>query len=65
MKDGSKVEQAVAHATGSPQNPMTDELLAGKFMTLASETLGATDAGALLDRLWHLDEAKTIVGLVP
>jgi 2-methylcitrate dehydratase PrpD len=65
MKDGSKIEQAVSHATGSPENPMTDEALAGKFMTLASETLGGKDAGELLDRLWHLDEAKTIAGLVP
>jgi 2-methylcitrate dehydratase PrpD len=65
MKDGSMIEQAVAHATGSPENPMTDEFLAGKFMTLASETLGEREAGALLDRLWHLEEAKTIAGLVP
>jgi 2-methylcitrate dehydratase PrpD len=65
MKDGSRIEQAVEHATGSPQNPMTDDFLANKFMTLASEALGDKDAAALLDRLWHLDEAKTIAGLVP
>ncbi len=65
MKDGSKLEQAVEHATGSPENPMTDEFLAQKFMTLASETLSEKDAAAVLDQLWHLDEAKTIAGLVP
>jgi 2-methylcitrate dehydratase PrpD len=65
MKDGSVIEQAVEHATGSPENPMSDERLADKFITLASETLGEKDASAVLDRLWHLDEAKTIAGLVP
>ncbi len=65
MKDGSTIEQAVEHATGSPENPMTDEFLAGKFMTLASETLGEKDAATVLDRLWHMDEAETIAGLVP
>jgi hypothetical protein len=34
-------------------------------MTLASQTLGEKDAGALLDRLWHLDEAGSIAGLLP
>jgi 2-methylcitrate dehydratase PrpD len=65
MKDGSHIEQAVEHATGSPENPLSDQRLAEKFMTLASTTLGEKDAAALLDRLWRLDEAPTIAGLVP
>jgi 2-methylcitrate dehydratase PrpD len=65
LRDGSRIEQAVEHATGSPENPLSDERLAGKFMTLASVTLGEKDAAALLDRLWHLEEAGTIAGLVP
>ena len=65
MKDGSKLEQAVEHATGSPKNPMADERLSEKFTTLAARTLGEQDAASLLDRLWHLDEAKSIAGLVP
>jgi 2-methylcitrate dehydratase PrpD len=65
MKDGSRIEQAVEHATGSPENPLSDDRLAEKFLTLASTTLGEKDAAALLDRLWRLDEAPTIAGLVP
>jgi len=65
MNDGSKIEEAVKHATGSPENPLSDARLADKFMTMASRTLGEKDAAALLDRLWHLDEAKAITGLVP
>ena len=65
MKDGSTIEEAVEHATGSPDNPLNDDRLAEKYMTLASETLGERDAAALLDRLWHLEDAGTIAGLVP
>jgi 2-methylcitrate dehydratase PrpD len=65
MKDGSQIAESVEHATGSPQNPLSDERLTQKFMTLASQTLGEKDAGALLDRLWHLDEAGSIAGLLP
>ncbi len=65
LKDGSMLEQRVEHATGSPENPMSDERLAEKFMTLATPTIGDAKAKALLDRLWHLDEAATITGLVP
>jgi 2-methylcitrate dehydratase PrpD len=65
MKDGSTIEESVEHATGSPQNPLSDQRLEGKFMTLASRTIGDKDAAALLDRLWRLDEAGTIAGLLP
>jgi 2-methylcitrate dehydratase PrpD len=65
LKDGSVLEERVEHATGSPQNPLTDERLAEKFMTLASTNLGEAKAKDLLDRLWHLDEASSIAGLIP
>ena len=65
MKDGSRIEESVEHATGSPENPMSDERLAEKFMTLASTTLGEREAAAVLERLWHLDETRSIAGVVP
>jgi 2-methylcitrate dehydratase PrpD len=65
LKDGSVLEQRVEHATGSPENPLSDERLADKFLTLATPTIGEAKAKALLDRLWHLEDAGSITGLVP
>jgi 2-methylcitrate dehydratase PrpD len=65
MKDGSELTEEVTHATGSPQNPLSDQRLEEKFMALATPTIGDAAAKALLDRLWRLDEATTIAGLVP
>jgi 2-methylcitrate dehydratase PrpD len=65
LKDGSVIAERVEHASGSPENPLSDERLEQKFMTLASETLGEAEARELLDRLWHLEDVSTISGLVP
>jgi 2-methylcitrate dehydratase PrpD len=65
MKDGSDLTEEVTHATGSPQNPMTDQRLEEKFLALATATIGEAAAKGLLDRLWQLDDAPTIAGLVP
>jgi 2-methylcitrate dehydratase PrpD len=65
MLDGSVITQRVEHATGSPQNPMSDERLEEKFMTLAPETLGEAGARDLLGRLWGLEEIPNVAGLVP
>jgi 2-methylcitrate dehydratase PrpD len=65
MKDGSVLEHTVEHATGSPENPLSDERLADKFLTLASATLGDGPARDLLGRLWDLDSIPNVRGLVP
>lgn len=65
MKDGSELTEEVTHATGSPQNPLSDQRLEEKFLALATPTIGEGAAKSLLDRLWRLDEARTIAGLVP
>lgn len=65
MKDGAVLEEAVEHATGSPQNPLTDERLVEKFMTLAAPSLGEAQARTLLDKLWSLEDVTTLSGLVP
>jgi 2-methylcitrate dehydratase PrpD len=65
MLDGRVITQRIEHATGSPQNPMSDQRLEEKFMTLASATLGEAEAKSLLARLWHLDEEPNVAGLVP
>jgi 2-methylcitrate dehydratase PrpD len=65
MKDGSVLTQRVEHATGSPQNPLSDERLEEKFMSLAGETLGEEGAKDLLGRLWRLEDLSNVTGLVP
>jgi 2-methylcitrate dehydratase PrpD len=65
MRDGAVLEHSVEHATGSPENPLSDERLAEKFLTLATPTLGAANAKALLDRLWRLEDVASVSNLVP
>ncbi|MSQ10367.1 MAG: MmgE/PrpD family protein [Dehalococcoidia bacterium] len=65
LKDGSVIEQHVPHATGSPKNPLSDDHVNEKFLTMARRAMSEADAKAVLDGLWRLDEAKTVVGLVP
>jgi len=60
MKDGTVHESYIEHATGAPQNPMTDERLSEKFLELATPTLGKADAEALLSRLWRLEELSDV-----
>ena len=58
--NGDTVETHVEHATGSPENPMSDEALETKFSSLAGEVLGAGQAAKLLAAVWALDEAPDV-----
>jgi 2-methylcitrate dehydratase PrpD len=60
LTDGRTLEQHVAHATGSPDNPMTDEALEAKFRTLAATVLPDDQAERLLQAAWAMDTAPTL-----
>jgi 2-methylcitrate dehydratase PrpD len=60
MQDGTLFERRIEHATGAPENPMSDERLNEKFLELATPTLGRDRSEALLDRLWRLDEVEDV-----
>ncbi len=60
LTDGRTVETYVEHATGSPENPMSDEALETKYSALAGEVLGETQANELLSAVWGLDRAKDV-----
>jgi 2-methylcitrate dehydratase PrpD len=64
LKDGRRFEQHIEHATGSPENPMPDDQLNEKFLTLARHAMAETDARDLLDRLWRLDELDDVAKLL-
>jgi 2-methylcitrate dehydratase PrpD len=63
LKDGRTLEKRVDHATGAPENPMTDEALSEKFRALAAPTLGKERTEKLLSELWRLDEAARVSDL--
>ncbi|MDA1215282.1 MAG: MmgE/PrpD family protein [Chloroflexi bacterium] len=60
LTDGRTLEQHVAHATGSPSNPMTDEALETKFRTLAAAVLPEDQAERLLQAAWAMDTAPNL-----
>ena len=64
LRDGRAITERVEHATGSPQNPMTDEQLSAKFRTLAARVLPPDRANALLSRLWALESEDNVTGVM-
>lgn len=64
LRDGSSHVERVAHATGSPDNPVTDAQLERKFLELAGSVLPRARARRLLARLWQLDAVPEIGEIV-
>ena len=64
LKDGRTVSTHVEHASGSPENPLTDEQLTEKFHALVEPVLGAERAQTLFDAAWSLDEAPDVTDLL-
>ncbi|NIW25668.1 MAG: MmgE/PrpD family protein [Gammaproteobacteria bacterium] len=60
LNDGQRHEIHVEHATGSPENPMSDIVLRAKYDALARETLPAERADDLWHAVWTLDEAPDV-----
>jgi 2-methylcitrate dehydratase len=53
---GQRYSSEVAYHKGHYQNPLTDTELEAKFHSLADNVLAGSQADALLDRLWHLED---------
>ena len=64
LADGSVQVERVAHATGSPDNPVTDAQLDTKFLGLAGSVLPKARAKRLLDILWALDRVEDMATVV-
>ena len=60
LTDGRTLEAHIEHATGSPQNPMSDAALEAKFQALTEKVLGAGQADDLLQAVWALDGAPNV-----
>jgi 2-methylcitrate dehydratase PrpD len=56
-KSGKKIERwADENYRGSPHNPLSDEELEGKFRDCAAGLIGDAATGAVLQRIWHLED---------
>ncbi|MGK7377030.1 MmgE/PrpD family protein [Planococcus sp. 1R117A] len=64
LKDGSTIEHIVKNATGSIENPMTDEDLARKFNNLTHPIIGAERANKLRTAMYIIDEKADLSELI-
>ena len=64
LRDGRSITESVEHATGAPDNPMSDTHLESKFRTLARRVLSQSQADELLTALWALDSADDVTGVM-
>jgi 2-methylcitrate dehydratase PrpD len=67
MKDGRTLSRQVDHPKGSPQSPLTDEELKGKFVACARRTLSekaVSESMAMLGRLETLENVRPLTALL-
>ncbi len=62
--DGKRFETTVDHATGTVDNPMSDDFMAEKFMANAAPITGEDRAAEIRDLIWQLDSLETVDGLM-
>ena len=60
MKDGRTHTETVPHATGAPENPMTDSQLEAKFRALATQVLPGQRVERLLTMLWDVEKLADV-----
>jgi 2-methylcitrate dehydratase PrpD len=58
--DGAEYEVKIEHATGSIENPMTDEMLIRKFRKLTVPVISAENADMLVDKMYRLEKLSGI-----
>ena len=60
LKDGRCYREQVAHATGTPENRLSDAWVEEKFRVLVGEVLPAGHLDQALDLLWRFDEVSDV-----
>jgi len=56
MKNGQKFEIHIPHASGTPLNPVTDENLENKYMSMAEKVIPKDQTRILAEKIWMLEE---------
>ena len=57
---GKNVDTHIKHASGSPENPMSDTALEDKYRALANPILGEDQSTKLLEAIWALPDAADV-----
>ena len=60
LKNGTSYEETVLHATGAPENPLSDSILNQKFRVLSEGVISHSQTEQLLDLLWNLEKVPNI-----
>ena len=63
-KTGTTFESKIAHATGTVENPISDQALLAKFLGNAEPVIGRDRANKVADVIWTLDTLDDIGELV-
>jgi 2-methylcitrate dehydratase len=64
LRGGRSYTETVVHATGAPENPMTDDQLEIKFRSLVGDALPKERVEELLGRLWEMDQQPDVAKVV-
>jgi 2-methylcitrate dehydratase PrpD len=64
MNDGRRLVSQIDHPKGSIENPMTDRELIGKFLSLATPTLGEKRAHELAATVQHVERCASVRNLM-
>ena len=64
LTDGTQVSTHVEHASGSPENPLSDEVLDAKYRALVEPVYGPARASQLLDVARNLEGAANLSELL-
>ena len=59
-KSGDRYVAEVPYHKGHYKNPMTDAEVEVKFRSLAQDLLSPAQTGALLEKLWNLEQVEDI-----
>jgi 2-methylcitrate dehydratase PrpD len=63
-RDGRRLEHLQPNRKGDPEEPLSDLELEGKFLELASPVMGAEAAASLVQRLWSIEERRSLRSMV-
>lgn len=60
LRNGQEHTQRIEHATGAPENPITDAQLNEKFKALVGDVFPSDQVEGMLSALWNLDQASDV-----
>lgn len=64
LNDGSQFKKHIQHATGSPENPMSDEFLKNKYYSLSVPVVGEERATKIFDLVSQIEASKDLSELM-